>query len=223
MTGVAAKASLRPSWPATTATTSSRRGQREYLPQRASVLAYPPAPNNDVVVTPADEDAWLEERYGADKLRLRDDWKDWLHNAYVAHGPVGPEELDDLAAETINTRGQRACDLVAADILATLGETVEALISRGQWGTRVILDGQETSGSGFGSVGEEELAVEVADALQEEAMDDRGVWPQCQRHSAGLHPELVSGRASWVCRVGGHTVAPIGQLGRSPTKKEARR
>ena len=131
--------------------------------------------------------------------------------------------MEDLAAGTIKTRGQRACDLVAADILATLGETVEALISRGQWGTRVVLDGQETSGSGFVSIGEEELAVEVADAVQEDVMDDRRVWPQCQRHRAGLHPDLVGGRASWVCQVGGHTVAAIGHLGRLPTKKKARR
>jgi hypothetical protein len=179
-------------------------------------------------VIPTDEEAWLEERYGEGKSRLRADWKDWLHNAYVAHGPLGAEELDDLAAETIKTRGQRACDLVAVDILATLGETVEALISLGQWGTRVVLDGHETSGSGFGSIGEEELGVEAADAVQEDVMDDRRVWPQCQRHRAGLHPDLIGGRASWVCRVGGHTVAPIGHLGRLPTnrlptKRKARR
>ena len=61
VTGAAPKASLRPSWPATTATASSRPGLREAAAQSASVLACPPAPNNDVVVTPGDEDAWLED------------------------------------------------------------------------------------------------------------------------------------------------------------------
>jgi hypothetical protein len=174
-------------------------------------------------VTPGDEDAWLEERGGADRLRLRDDWKDWLHDAYAAHGAVGPEALEELALRAILERGQRACDLVAADILSTLGQTVVALISHGEWGTRVLLDGEETSGAGFVSIGQEELAVEVADAVQEEVMDDRRVWPQCERHNAGLHPELAGGQASWVCRVGGHIVASVGYLGQLPAKKKARR
>jgi hypothetical protein len=44
-------------------------------------------------------------------------------------------------------------------------------------------------------------------------MDDSMVWPECPQHDAGLHPELVAEGAVWVCRVGGHTVSRIGQLG----------
>ncbi|HTW05929.1 MAG TPA: hypothetical protein VME46_00355 [Acidimicrobiales bacterium] len=62
----------------------------------------------------------------------------------------------------------------------------------------------------------------VADAVQEEVMDDRRVWPQCKLHSAGLHTELVDGRASWVCQFGGHAAGAIGQLGRVPPKTKAR-
>ncbi len=126
-----------------------------------------------MAVTPGEEDLSLQQRYGAERRGLSDDWKEWLHNTYAAHGSLGPEALDDRAVETIMDRGQRACDLVAADILSTIGGTVVALISHGEWGTRVLLDGKESSGSGFVSIGQEQLAVEVADAVHEEVMDDR--------------------------------------------------
>jgi hypothetical protein len=58
-----------------------------------------------------------------------------------------------------------------------------------------------------------EIAVEIADFMQEEVMEDlHAAWPECLAHSVGLHPELASGRPSWVCRAGNHVIAEIGGL-----------
>ena len=58
-----------------------------------------------------------------------------------------------------------------------------------------------------------EIAVEVADFMQGEVMEElHAAWPECTTHRIGLHPELVLGQASWVCRAGGHVMSEIGNL-----------
>lgn len=58
-----------------------------------------------------------------------------------------------------------------------------------------------------------EVTIEVADFMQGEVMEDlHAVWPECGSHGVGLHPELASDRASWICRTGNHALAEIGQL-----------
>ena len=67
-----------------------------------------------------------------------------------------------------------------------------------------------------------EAFVEVADYFQEqldladflqEFEQARGCWPLCAEHGLGLHAEVHDGTAVWWCRLGGHAVAPIGELG----------
>ncbi len=51
----------------------------------------------------------------------------------------------------------------------------------------------------------------IADAVQSLiASRDRVMWPVCQQHRVGQHPELRDGIAVWVCRAGNHVVDRIG-------------
>lgn len=64
------------------------------------------------------------------------------------------------------------------------------------------------------AIEDENLAVEVADAAQEEIIEARwSVWPECPHHPNGLHPQLTEEGGSWICRVGDHRVGEIGKLG----------
>jgi hypothetical protein len=127
------------------------------------------------------------------------------------------------ATGRIETVDHHVTDLVAADALATLGETIEISTLSDEWGVRVSVDGQVVSGLPLHSIGEVELVVEVADAAQEEIMDDRRAWPECPHHDAGLHPELREGKAIWNCRAGDHQVGHIGHLGEAKISRGAAR
>lgn len=74
-------------------------------------------------------------------------------------------------------------------------------------------------GSGFsaaGDVGEESLVVEFADWLQEQFIaETTEAWgqarPVCPGHSHPAHPELIDGRAWWVCPADERPIAMIGK------------
>jgi hypothetical protein len=134
-----------------------------------------------------------------------------------------PATAESLARCVTEERARRACDLVAADALATLGETIEISTVNDEWGVRVAVDGQVVSGVPLHSIGEVELVVRVADAAQEEIMDDRRVWPECPHHNAGLHAELREGKPIWDCRVGDHQVRHVGHLGEANISRGAPR
>ena len=212
---------------------------RQWVPERARpptdlgagcrcrVTRSAPSPGDDLAlvsgsnrvhhidVTTQDEDAWLRQRYGPEGgTSLAPDWKEWLHGVFVAHGPLPAPEVADLASQAKREGAIRACDLVTADVFVTLGESIQASSIINELGVRVLVNGRVTSGTGLLSIGTAPLTVEVADAIQEEIMDDRRAWPECAIHNSGLHPEVRDAAASWVFRVGNHAVAEIGQLGK---------
>jgi hypothetical protein len=174
-----------------------------------------------------DEEAWLDEFRGPDPGgTLGPGWREWLHDLFSISGPVALEEVKILAVLAQQGRAKSAADLVATDVRETLGERIEVSTMVDNGAVRVVVDGQIANLNGLFSVGIPELIVEVADAIQDEVMQDGRVWPECPTHNAGLHPELDGGRAAWICRVGRHQVAPIGELRgmvRKPTKASKRK
>jgi len=79
-----------------------------------------------------------------------------------------------------------------------------------------------------GAVATTEAAGNVSDASRARRKDHRGnvqeqwygpvvdghftCWPECRKHSVGLHPEVRDGHAVWWCRPGQHAVAAIGRM-----------
>jgi hypothetical protein len=57
---------------------------------------------------------------------LAADWRRWLNDLYAMRGELTRDEVEALASSTIQARAGRACDLVVAEVLATLGESVRA-------------------------------------------------------------------------------------------------
>jgi hypothetical protein len=164
-------------------------------------------------------EAWIDKVLSASDTRRRDvDWVEWFHEVFRELGPVGAAELARAALAEQRQRATKACALVVADVSATTSRVLGVVafldeFDAGQFVVRLRLDDTLVNGSGLYSIGIEELTVEVADALQEQVMDDSDVWPVCLDHNAGLHPQLDGGQAAWVCRVGDHRVALIGHLG----------
>jgi hypothetical protein len=173
-----------------------------------------------------DEEAWIDELFPPEPGGfLAPGWREWLHEVFEAHGPVELGEVQSMARSVIEERAAAACRLVAADAVATLGEPVDVSTATDEWGVRVVVDGQVVSGVPLQSIGEVELTVEVADAAQEEIMDNWRVWPECPHHDSGLHLELRDHQAIWNCRVGDHLVGRVGDLGQATklSKGAARR
>jgi hypothetical protein len=174
----------------------------------------------------SEEDAWIDELYPPEPgAFLAPGWREWLHEVFLISGRVELDELETLVRSVTEERAGAACDLVAADAAATLGEAVAISTVTDEWGVRVVVDGQVVSGVPLHSIGEVELIVEVADGAQEEIMDNWRVWPECPHHDSGLHPELRDHEAVWNCRVGDHLVGRVGDLGKATklSKGAARR
>jgi hypothetical protein len=171
-------------------------------------------PVNDGGMDGAGEEAWIDELYPPEPGSFfGPGWREWLHELFLLRGGIELSEVENLARSVTQERARRACDLVAADALRTLGETIEISTVTDEWGVRVVVDSRVVCGVPLHSIGEVDLVVEVADGAQEEIMDDWRVWPECPHHDAGLHPELHDGKAIWNCRAGHHQVGLIGQLG----------
>jgi PAS domain-containing protein len=176
------------------------------------VLARPTVLGDDEAVASADEQTWFSQLSGPDTAEIQVDWREWLHDIYTNHGPLEPSRVLSLARDELLRRAQEAAVLVADDARATLASPAEITATFDHEGVRVVVNGQIASGVGLMAFSPPELLVEVADYAQEMIMDDSRVWPECLQHDAGLHPELDRGQAVWMCRVGRHPVAPIGQL-----------
>ena len=167
-------------------------------------------------VPTADEQTWLKQLQGADSdTPIAPAWLQWLHEVYTAQGPLEPSTVRSLARAELLRRAQEAAVQVAEDVRATLASPTDITATFDHEGVRVVVNGEIASGVGLMSFDPTELLVEVADYAQELIMDDSRVWPECVQHDAGLHPELDNGQAAWICRVGRHVVAPIGQLRKS--------
>jgi hypothetical protein len=106
---------------------------------------------------------------------------------------------------------------IADDLRRTTGRELGLTFDLREWDpTYVSLDGVAQGGFGPGleEVGSEEWLAELADQLQDTALDEEiwGGWPICPDHSHQLNPRVVDGIASWVCPRG-PTIARIGALG----------
>ncbi len=164
-----------------------------------------------------DEEAWITNvaLANSDEPTIDADWRDWLHEVFTSRGPIDALALRELSQTSLRDLAEQACELAAVDVLETTGKPIAATAIINEWGVCVVVNGI-TIRSGLFSIGFPELTVEVADTIQGEVMEKDGylVWPECDSHNAGLHPELAAGRATWVCRVGNHAVADIGRLHR---------
>ena len=163
-----------------------------------------------------DEQTWLTQLQGADSdTPIPSAWLTWLHEVYTKQGPLEPSTVLTLARDELLRRAQEASVLVAEDARATLTSPTGITATFDHEGVRVVVNSEIASGVGLMCFDPTELLVEVADYAQELIMDNSRVWPECLQHDAGLHPELDNGEAVWMCRVGRHVVAPIGQLGKT--------
>jgi len=143
------------------------------------------------------------------------DWRDWMHGVFVQNGPVSSDDLHLMAALAISEVAEAACERVSRDVLSSTGSSIIVKIVDSDGVSRVQIDGQLASGTGVRSARLEHLTVDVADAVQEHLIEHLWrPWPECVRHRHGVHPEVRDGKASWVCRVGDHAVAEIGQFDR---------
>jgi hypothetical protein len=146
-------------------------------------------------------DAWLDTVLSPSDHRRNDtDWIEWFRHVFQHQGGLDAGKLDRVALAEQKDRAAKACTLVAADVLATTGRAVTAAPFVDEWDVgqfvvRLRVDDEVVNGNGLDAIGVGELAVEVADAIQEEVMDDRLVWPECPLHNTGLHPELHGGQA----------------------------
>ena len=177
-------------------------------------LALPVAGGHDLTVAaPEDEETWLQNLIDKEATDPTDPaWLHWLHDLFLSRGALPTDRVVMLAEAALLNRAREAGEFVAADVSATTEQVAEITAGVHDEAVRVVVNGQVANGVGIMSFDPMELLVEVADAVQEIIMDDSWVWPECPQHDAGLHPELVEGQAMWGCRVGGHTVARIGQL-----------
>ena len=176
-------------------------------------------------------EAWIDIVLTASDARRADaDWLEWLHQVFREQGALDLAKLARVARADQIDRATKACTLAVADVSATTSRIIraETFVDEwevGQFVVRLRLDDDVVNGSGLHSIGIEELIVEVADAVQEEVMGQCNIWPECPHHDVGLHPQLDDSEAAWVCRVGNHRVALIGQLAdvASLSKKAAKR
>ena len=172
-----------------------------------------------------DVEEWLAQLY--DPERVPDDEVNaatlkWLRRYFAVAGPVRREVVWDALRGYLVAL---ANDAVAA-VLDDLHETsaLQPLVLVDDYdgnGVRIWINDGYTAPSMW-ALERPEAFVEVAAYFQEqldladylqEFEQAQGCWPLCRVHDVGLHAELHNGVAVWRCRRGGHTVAPIGELG----------
>ena len=108
---------------------------------------------------------------------------------------------------------QDAVALVARDISMTTNTDPPPFEYRDEGGSIRLAFWGRFATTPISGLTQAAVAVEVADFMQGEVMEDvHGAWPLCRDHGVGLHPALSSERAAWTCRAGAHAVADIGQL-----------
>lgn len=131
------------------------------------------------------------------------DRRDWLHRVFVGKGPVSSDDLYLMAALATFEIAEAACERVGRDVLSSTGRSISVKVVDDDGVSRVEIDGDLASGAGVRSVGLEHLTVDVADAVQEHLMEQLWrPWPECTRHRRGVHPEMSTGAAIWICRAG---------------------
>jgi hypothetical protein len=190
-----------------------------------NALAWEPVDGDHGAMLPAEKQTWLDDLTVSEPGSSVDQaWLQWLGQLYDERGALPPEAVQDLAEDATRQRAQSAGALVALDVWHSLAETIEVSTTVDPPPVRLVVNGEWVNGTGVMSFAPDELLVEVAGDIQEVVMDDSRVWPECPQHGAGLHPESDNGTPSWVCRVGDHVVAPIGELGaagsRSPRARK---
>ena len=141
----------------------------------------------------------------------------WLREYFADNGPVESEIVGRAFQARQAEVATAAVTAVLSDLERTTPERPNVVVELDEWGgVRVAVDGGY-SGSPLWDIELAEVVVQVADDVQEQwygpVIDGNFTcWPECRGHDVGLHPEVRGGHAVWWCRLGQHTVAPIGQL-----------
>ena len=141
------------------------------------------------------------------------DARAWLRRVFDEHGPISPEQLQWIGRDDQLAFARVAVRLVGHDITATTNREAPPFEYRDEdCSIRIAYWGQYARSPVFGLT-QAQVIVEVADFMHDEVTEDvRGVWPECRRHQVGLHPTLTPSGPAWLCRVGGHAVADVGEL-----------
>jgi hypothetical protein len=137
----------------------------------------------------------------------------FLRRVFHQHGPVSSRQLEQIGQDHQVALARVAVELVGRDIAATTDQETPPFECRDEEGAvRVAFWGRYATTTVMGLT-QREVTVEVAEFMQAEVMTDlHRAWPGCPDHRAGLHPSRGAERAEWTCRVGGHVVAPVGEL-----------
>jgi hypothetical protein len=140
-------------------------------------------------------------------------WRRWLRDFFEREGPVSKALVKSAAMSHQVALANDAVNAVLADLHRTTA--FRPVVEVDVWmesSVRISIDGGFTAPSML--EGERPQAfVEVADYLQEQMDQELRCWPVCWQHDVGLHPEVRGGAALWWCRLGGHAIAAIGELG----------
>ena len=133
-----------------------------------------------------------------------------LREIFDAHGPLSPDELNQIFLPRMVDWARDAFGLVVHDLKAGSDLEPPPFEHRRDQGVWVAYWGQYATHPIFG-LSQTEVTVEVADFMQEQIVKDLwSGWPVCPAHSGTVLPQVVDAAAVWLCRAGDHRDACFG-------------
>ncbi|MCU0311696.1 MAG: hypothetical protein MUE36_12245 [Acidimicrobiales bacterium] len=136
----------------------------------------------------------------------------WLEDYFEQEGPVSSDIVKAAATAHQLSLAREATAAVVADLRRTTPLRPEVVVDF--WdGDRVRISinrGYRTPS--MDTMDRAEAYAQVADYFQGELAQESGMWPTCDRHDTGAHPEVRDDSGVWWCRKGEHPIAPIGEL-----------
>lgn len=136
----------------------------------------------------------------------------WLRRLYDVRGPVEPDDAWSAFYTDLLALAGEAVAAVMGDLRRTTSHRPRVVVDLYLGTTvRISIDEGYTTPS-MSSIDHATAFVEVADYFQTELAYDLRLWPQCERHNTGLHPEVRGDKGVWCCRLGKHDVGSIGHL-----------
>jgi hypothetical protein len=139
---------------------------------------------------------------------------DFLRELYDSNGAMSLDDVVDARDERLLSLARTAVDLLVADIRHTTDLQTPKFKIRLEEGTVIVSYKGSYNAPALRSLRPPEAICEVVENVRDHIMDDLwAAWPLCPVHQVGLYAEPIDGRAAWYCRLGQHSVAPVGELG----------
>ena len=137
----------------------------------------------------------------------------WLRRFFDAQGPVSTDVVNAAFLADQVTLANEAVAAVLNDLDRTSSFRPQVVVDDYEGnGVRIWIDHGYIAPSMW-AVDRPEAIAEVAEYFQDQLDQTVGCWPQCAEHDARLDAQVHDEAAVWWCRVGGHAVALIGELG----------